>query len=212
MEKEKKNLIQMIKDGGKTTKYLLLGLMSVILIAIACLIIFLPSGKISYSIETSLKEIMENSELSTAEYTYNSITKVKIDESKKEDDENIKYYVSYKGKVKSGFDFNEIKVYEKNKKISIVIPEIKIQSVEVNEDLEYIFTRKKYNTENTYAEAYNVCCNDLENKAKSNKTLRETAVQSAIETVTALTKPFENQLEDGRIIEVKYIDDYAMED
>lgn len=206
------NLFETFKNLGRGAKYFLLALLLVVLISIIIAIVFSGSGKAQFSVETSLKEVLESSELSTAEYTYNSIVSVKDDKKDtKNDEEEIKYYISYKGTVKAGFDFEKIDVVKNDKKIIVIVPEIEIISVDVDTNLEYIFTNKKYDTEKTYAEAYNACCDDLESKAKSNKTLHNTAVESAIEAITALTKPFERQLKKGETIEVVYINQETQE-
>ena len=211
MEKEKQSLLEKLMKSSKLTKGILIGVAVLVVAGIILAIIFSPSGETTFDIETSLKEVLESSDLSTAEYTYNSIAKVKIDENGDDSEENIKYHISYKGTVKSGFDFSKLDSIKEDNKITIVIPEIEIQSVEIETEMDYIFTNKKYDTENTYAEAYTICSDDLELKAKNNKTLRNTAVESAIETITALTKPFESQFEDGMVIEVVYVDDINKE-
>lgn len=211
MEREKKNSTDIFKKCSKKTKIILIALASIFLVAIIYIIIFSPSGKTSYSVKSSLREVLETSELSTAEYTYNSIAKVKIDAEKPEDEDNIKYLVAYKGTVKSGVDFKKIDIVEKENSVIVVVPKIEILSVSVDTDLDYIFSKKKYDTEKTYAEAYNACCEDLEIKAKNNKTLYNTAIESAVETVTAITKPFKQKLDGDTTIQVVYIDNYDSE-
>lgn len=205
---EKKSLI---KNFGKNKMTALFAGIAFLIAVIVFIVIFAPAGKTTFSVKTSLKEVLESSELSTSEYTYNSIVKVPIDSSKPTEENNIKYQVAYKGTVKSGFDFKGIDIVEKEDSVIVIIPKIEIQSVNVNTDLEYIFTKEKYDTENTYAEAYNACCKDLEEKAKTNKTLFDTAIDSAVETVTAITKPFEKQLEEGKTFQIVYVDNYNQE-
>lgn len=209
MKKEKKNFIEIFKNLSRKIKLAILLSLSCLIVAILCIVIFAPSGHTSVSVKTSLKEFLSASEMFTAEYTYNSIVKVPIDTKKPLDDDNIKYYVSYKGTVNSGFDFDDIQVIDQNGNITVIIPKIEIMLVNVNTDLEYIFTKQKYDTEHTYAEALNAAKTDLENKAKANDTLFRTAKQSAIDTITALTKPFEKALEEGAKITITYIDDYT---
>ena len=208
---ENKTIFTFFKNCSKKVKISLMAVVALLLVGIICIIIFAPSGKTNISIETSLKEVFETSKLSTAEYTYNSIVAVPIDSSKPAEEENLKCQVAYKGTVKSGFDFKQINIVEKENALYVIVPKISIQSVDVKTDLEYIFIKKKYDTENTYAELLNICRDDLEYKAKNNKTFYETAVDSAVETVTAITKPFEKQLEDGMTIQVVYIDNYEKE-
>jgi len=206
----KNNAIDLFRKFGQK-KFLLIVVAILLLVVIGCIIILAPSGNTTYAVKTSLKEVFESSELSTSEYTYNSIAKVAIDDSKPAEEDNIKYQVAYKGTVKSGFDFKDIDVFEKENSIFIIIPKIEIKSVEVDTDLEYIFIKQKYDTEHTYVEAYNACCNDLEIKAKKNKSLDSVAIESAIETITAITKPFEKQLKKGKSIQIKYIEEYSSE-
>ena len=208
---EKKSLTEVFKNFSKNTKIALWAGIGLLVAVIVCVAIFAPSGETTFSVKTSLKEVLESSELSTSEYTYNSIVKVPIDSSKPTEENNVKYQIAYKGTVKSGFDFKKIDIVEKEDSVIVIIPKITIQSVNVNTDLEYIFTKEKYDTEKTYAEAYNACCKDLEEKAKANKTLFSTAVDSAIETVTVITKPFEKQLEEGKTFQIVYIDNYTQE-
>ena len=211
MEKENKNLLEVLKKSSKQTKIILLVAASLLLATIICIIIFLPSGKTTYSVNTSLKVFIESSELSTSEYTYNSIAKVKIDPKKSADEDNVKYQIAYKGTVKSGFNFEKIEILEESNSIIVIIPKIEIQSIAIDANLEYIFVKEKYDTETTYAEAYNVCYEDLESKAKNNETLYNTAIESAIETLTAITKPFEQQLDGEKTIKVVYTDNYYLE-
>ena len=204
MEKERKSLF-------KSGKHILFAGGAIILVAIICGIIFAPSGEVEYDVKTTLKECLESSDLNTAEYTYNSIAKVKKDATKKDSEDNVKYYVLYEGKVKSGFNINDIDIRETDNGVTLIIPQIVINSVEVDTDLEQIFTKKKYDTEKTYAEAYAACCEDLESKAKANLTLYRTAVESAKETLTAFVKPFEKQLGENKKIEVEYINESVLE-
>lgn len=190
-------LFERLKLLNRTGRYIILGAVAVILIVVILLVVFSGSGKVTVNVETSLKEIIEISELKTAEYTYNSIAEVK-------DGDTTKYYVSYKGTVSAGVDFEAIKVDRKGSIICITIPAIEILSVNVNTDMEYIFIKDKYDTENTYSEAYNVCCRDLEEKAKTNSTLIKTAEESVVDTIKALTKPFERQLGEGEVFDIVF--------
>ena len=195
----------------KTKLILSLVASAVVLITVTCIVIFAPSGKTSFSIETSLKEVFDISEFSTVEYTYNSIAKIKIDPKGSDDEKNIKFYVSYKGVVKAGFDFKDIKIEETETKTYIIIPEIELQCADPS-GFDFIFTKEKYNNEETtMKEALKGCKEDLVNKAKNNKSLKALAVESAIETVTALTKPFEKHLEEGKSFEIVYVDNYKPE-
>ena len=189
---EGKNLLESIKNMGKSTRYLIIAGVATLLIAILVFALFSPSGDTTFSAETSLKEVLEISDLSTAEYTYNSIVEVKNDK------DDTKYHVAYKGTVKVGINFENIQFDETEENITIIIPSVEIQDVSVNTDFDYIFTKDKYNNETIYAEAYNKCIEDLTKKAKNNETLLSTARDSAKDTVEALLRPFKSQLTDGQ--------------
>ena len=150
--------------------------------------------------ESTLKEMFEISEFSTIEYPYESIISVSNDKDK------TMYHVAYKGTVKLGFDFNEIRVEEipEEKKICVYIPEIIINSTNVDESsLDYIFEKEKYDTETTFQEAYRACCTDLEKKVAVNGKIKEMAKENAIDTISALIKPMEKDLPEGYEVEYK---------
>lgn len=156
-------------------------------------------GTVTTQSEVSLKDIFEIGEVSSVEYTYNSIVSISTKKVKK-------YHVAYKGTVKAGFNFDDIKTKDdkKNKKIVIEIPEIKINDVYVDdESLDFIFVKEKYNTETIYQEAYSKCVEDLKKKAKSNKKMLEMARENGIETIRALIMPLEEQLPEGYTVEYK---------
>ena len=198
---EKQKLLETFKNMGKTTKYIIIAGLVVFLIAILALVVFSPKGGTTFSAESSLKEVLEIADFSTAEYTYNSIKEVKNDKNE------TKYHVAYKGTVKVGVNFEKIQIVETKDTITIIIPGVEIQDVSIDTNLDYIFTKDKYNTETIYAEAYNKCVEDLNEKAKTNQALLSTARESAADTIKALLRPFESQLADGQKFEVVFADE-----
>ena len=186
-----------IKNLSKMSKCLILGAIVAALIAVVLLVVFSGSGDVTISVETSLKEMITSSQLRTAEYTYNTIAEVK-------EDDKTKYYVSYKGRVVAGFDFENIEIVRDGNVIRVVVPEVEILEVEVDPEMDYIFVKKKYDTEKTYVEASAACKQDLREKAETNETLLKTARESAIDTLTALMKPFEKQLAEGESFEIVF--------
>ena len=68
-----------------------------------------------------------------------------------------------------------------------------------------------HDTENTFAEAKEACHKDLKEKANVNQTLLDTAIESAVDTVTALTKPFERYLGEEKTFEIVYAGNYVTE-
>lgn len=185
---------------------------AVVVLLVILLAIFSPKGGTAYNVKTSLSEIVQTADMFTAEYTYNSVVGVKIDPNADNTENNIKYYVSYKGSVKSGFDFKKIEVRENGDNIIIHLPEVTIREINVDRDLEFIFTKNKYDTEETWMEAYEACETDLKQKSLENVTLRETAINNAKETLKALLKPIEKQLKDGETMEIVYLNENEQEE
>ena len=166
----------------------------VIALAIILSVVFKKEKEVTTIAEASLKEVIETSKLSTVEFIYNSTTTVKTDKGKP------KYHIAYEGTVKAGFDFNKIKLEkdEKNKKIVVIIPEIKINAVNINDkSFDFIFMKDKYDTENTFQEAYKACYKDLENKAQSNENIKKMAYDNAVDTMSAILMPLEEKIPAG---------------
>ncbi len=174
---------------GQKTKIIILGVIAAaIIIAVLLIVVFSPQGETKYDAAVSLREVIEVSDLSTAVYTYNSITEVR-------NEKETKYYVSYEGKVRAGFDISEIDIVQDGQHITIIVPPLTIHSVELDENsMDYIFLKKKYNTETTFAEAVNACKADLQAKAEKNNTFIATAKDGAKEIISALTKPFLSEI------------------
>lgn len=159
-------------------------------------------GKVTTISESSLKEILEISQMSTAEYTYNSIVK------KFTEDNELAYSVCYNGIIKAGVDFSEIKldIDNESRTINVTVPDAKITSVTVEAGrLEYIFADDKYNTETVSSEAYALAVNDLEQKASESQKILNPAKENAISTVKALLNPWSKEIdgENGYEINVK---------
>lgn len=159
-------------------------------------------GKVTTISESSLKEILEISQMSTAEYTYNSIVQ------KFTEDNELAYSVCYNGIIKAGVDFSEIKldIDNESRTINVTVPDAKITSVTVEAGrLEYIFADDKYNTETVSSEAYALAVNDLEQKASESQKILIPAKENAISTVKALLNPWSKEIdgENGYEINVK---------
>ena len=178
----------------------------IVCVCVICAILILPKiinpngGKVIPITKSSLEKVIKINDMSTLDYTYNSITDVK-DENGKE-----KYHVAYEGKVTAGIDIKKINISvdEQNKKILIVIPEAKIQSVDVNMGtMEFIFEKVKYETETVSQEAYKASLDDLEKKANSEKDLLSMAKENAVDAITALITPWVEQIDEQYTVEIK---------
>lgn len=156
--------------------------------------------KVTTISETSLQDIIEISELSTVDYTYNAIAKA-VDE-----DEEVKYYVAYEGIVTAGINFEkiDIEVDEENKRITFIVPDVEVQDIEVNMGtMEYIFEDDDYETETVSQEAYKISLADLENRVKEENMLFDLAKENAIESVKALFTPWIEQIDETYIVQVR---------
>ena len=143
---------------------------------------------------SSLKKIVNVSDLSTFESVYNGIAKVKNSKSKK-----IDYYVSYEAKVKAGIDFSEVKIDVNNEKkvITVTLPNVKIEDPEVDiKSLDYMFINEDANTNFVSAQAYKECKKDAEKESLSASSILELAEQNAKNVIEALIKPFADQLDE----------------
>lgn len=200
MQNKKKLLMQ--------NKKMIFGIISIlIIIALVIGLIMVFGGKskkeseVSVITKSSLEEIIEIDDLSTVDYTYNAVAK-----ATKSDKKTVKYYVAYEGKVTAGIDFEKIKIDldEKNKKITVTVPEVTIQSTSVTwGTLEYIFEKEKYETETISQEAYKICLSDLNAKIKKDNILFETAKENAVEAVKGLIEPWVKQIDKQYVVEVK---------
>lgn len=203
-EKIEKDLEKKPDKGKKTLLFLKIIRLVVILAIILTILFFLnklnifnfQDGQIkSLESESRFQEMVQIGDLSTIEYTYNSISTC-IDQ----ETENAKYYVSYKGKIKAGIDFTKIKidVDDNQKLVKVLTPTAEIQDVSVEmENLDFIFIKSKYETENVTEEAYKICIADLNEKAALDKDILEIAEENAYSALKALIGP---------IIEMEYPD------
>lgn len=185
-----KNAISFIRESRK-----LISVILVVIVLVTIIGLLIPNErKITTEVESSLKEVVEVSKLSTIEYIYNSTATAYDDKGK------AKYYVAYDGTVCAGFDLNEIKceMDEENKKVVIIIPEITINSVAIDDkSFDFIFLKDKYDEETTLQKAYNLSYEDLEKKAHTNKSVIKMAYESAVDGMKAITMPLESKLPEG---------------
>ena len=65
--------------------------------------------------------------------------------------------------------------------------------------MKFLFLKNKYDTEKTFAEAYNFCEIDLRAKTENNSSIKSIAKNNAIQTIQALFKPWEEKLKNYKI-------------
>lgn len=158
-----------------------------IIIIIATIIIPIIANKSnSAKIVTSsqLEKAVNISDLSTAEFVYNGIAeKYKDDNPEKE-----KYNIKYDASVKVGINMNDIdfNIDNSNKTITPILPEIKINSISVDESsLSYI----PKNPDMELNEILDCCQIDAQNEASNTDELYDTAKENLQTVVEALLKP-----------------------
>lgn len=189
---EKNNKSFHFKDLLKLIKYALI--LAALIIVIFIIRYQISNGnqkKEQTTIETSakLEKILQISELSTYQVTFNGVTDVK------DDTDTLLYHVSYNAKVGIGLNMEEIRVTidegsDENKKIIVTLPEIKITEANVDPgSLDYIFVEQSANTENVSMTALPACKADAEAECRSNDVILELARENAVNTVKALTEP-----------------------
>ena len=153
-----------------------------------------PERKISTITASTLREVLDISDLSTVEFRYGSVVQALDNKN------NVKYYVSYLGTVRIGVDFQEIakslKVDTTEKTITLTIPQPRIFSTNVNVDtLDYIFIREKYNKTGITGEALKLCRQDLIGEVKKNQQIHDIAVENAKNAIEQLLAPWLTQPE-----------------
>ena len=150
---------------------------------------------------STLEKILEISELSTLSNTYNAVVKVTDDNTGE-----TKYYIAYEGTVKVGIDFKEISIDVNNeeKTITLTLPDAKVLDSSVNMGtLDYIFIDKKAETEKVSVEAYKKAKDDLKTRAGAEESLLEMAKENAYDAVTALVRPWIEQIDSEYAVTIK---------
>lgn len=161
-----------------------------------------PDKKATITTISTLEKIINISELSTFQAIYNGIAKVMNDSKPNE----IDYYVSYKAKVNAGFDFDKVKIdlNEKLKKITLIIPEIKITGVTVDStSLECMFVNDKANKSGVMEYALKACDRDVTEESENESAIFELAEENAKNVMKALINPYIEQLYSEYELEIK---------
>lgn len=141
---------------------------------------------------STLQEIVNVSELSTYTAVYNGIATVN-DENKPD---SVKYYVSYEARVYAGIDFGalDIETDEEEKTIRIILPEVKISSVDVDiASMDFLFYDDKANQSTVTQEAYNACELDAWQESEKQEAICDLAKDNACNVLKALITPLVEQ-------------------
>lgn len=142
--------------------------------------------KVEEKIITSatLKDAIDISELSSAQFTDNGIAKIYKNEKKKK----VECYVKYNAQVKAGIDMKDIdfEIDEEAKTIKPILPEIKISSNPVDEKtLSFIPSDTKVELDVVLKS----CKEDAEREAMESSGLIETAENNLKSIIEGLLRP-----------------------
>ena len=185
--------MQEVKEKIRTPrKIAILCVLALAVIVAACVFLYFTQRSKQQTVYTAsyLKSIILKSDLSTRSAVYNGIAEVHNPESP----DKIDYYVSYKANVKTGINFEKLKVEVEDtdvvKTVYITLPPVYITGVEVDAgSLDYIFVNKKANSPDTLQTAYAACEADVKAEVAEDAQLLELAQTNAEEVVRALTEP-----------------------
>lgn len=136
-----------------------------------------------YISTSQLKKAVAIEGLSSAEFVYNGIA-----EKQKTDSDEIEYRVSYDATVKAGISMSDVNfdVDDKDKVITITLPEIVPSSVSVSMDgLDYIPENPKVEIK----EILELCETDVKKEAEQSVTFYSTAKDNLKSAIEALTMP-----------------------
>lgn len=147
--------------------------------------IFFENKEISISSKSSIEKILEVEELSSLEYSYNSVADVYKDKDKK----IIDYYIYYEGSVSLGIDMSKIKVEERDNKIILTLPEVEVQEVAVDTNsFDYIYKNGK-KSEGTTADSLKICTEDLKNEVEKDNKLSGISKDNVKSIIKGLIEP-----------------------
>lgn len=137
-----------------------------------------------------LEKILQISELSTYQVTFNGVADIHSD------DGSLLYHTAYQAKVSIGLDMEKIQVSvtepeAPEQKITVTLPEIEIADVNVDPgSLDYIFEDSSADTDTVSITALPACKADAEAECRSDEAIFELARENAVRTVEALMQPF----------------------
>ena len=155
---------------------------AVIVVVIAVFIFIAPSVK--KSIITTSREVVSISELSTGEFCYNGVVSIPEEDNPEKTD----YSVKYDSTVKAGIDAKDIdfKIDRKNKSVTPIIPEIKINDVIINDGS---ISTIPENATAKLKDTLSYCKEDALKEANQNEKLIETTKLNLQDSITALLTP-----------------------
>ena len=205
------NLVIIKEKKSSLIKIIAVVILAALLIVLTVNVVKCSNGKKNNEVKVTtvsdLRKIINVKELSTFSAVCNAVVRRK----NAENPDSVDYYVSYNSKVKLGINMDGIDVTivdsadgSSSSKIVIIIPEAEILELSVDmKSLDYIFEDKSFNKQSISGEAYKLCEDDVRKRVEENGKIKESAEENAVNTITALVKPFLEQLDRKYDLEVK---------
>lgn len=157
---------------------------AVCILGIVAIINVRNSDKGKYITTSQLEKAVDIDELSTAEFVYNGVA----EKYKDDDPEEVECRISYNATVKVGINMEDIdyKIDNKNKSVTPILPEIKVNIAALDESsISYIPKNPKMEVDEVIA----LCKEDAINEANKSDQLHDVAEENMKTTIEALIKP-----------------------
>lgn len=174
------------KDMAKQPFKLVLSI-GAIMIILACLFRFGPfsrGGTEKISTSSTLTEVIDIAELSTAEFTYRGIAEVYTNENK----DKIKCRICYNAVVKTSIDMNTVKfeVDADKKTVTASLPDINVKAIIVDEQSMAVLPS---DTKINIDEMLKCSLEDAENEARESEELMATSRENLKSSIEGLLFP-----------------------
>lgn len=161
--------------------------------------------KTTYLSKASIEKMIDIEEVHAATRPFRStVTRCELIEDRHGREKKIeKYSVLYSGSVNMGFNSKiDVSVDNKQKKVKIVLPEVEVLDKSVEFDsIDYIFNKKRYETETIAADTYRLCMEDMERRVSQNDSLKKEAKANFASELEKLMKPMSDKT--GYMVEIK---------
>lgn len=133
---------------------------------------------------STLTDVIDIAELSTAQFTYNGVVELKH----KEEDKKAYGFIKYNTVLKAGIDMHDVKfdIDHEKKTVGVMLPEIIINANLVDtESISFI----PENTKIALSDAITKCEEDAQAEAEETTALKDIAKENLKSTIEALTAP-----------------------
>lgn len=189
-----KKIKKTVSDTAKKKVRLPIGVIFILIVLVIIVTLFISKRhswvkpqKVTISVESRLQKVVTTSDLYTGKFIYNGVVPVNDQNGK------LKYYVKYEGTAKAGLDVNDIKlsVDEKNKKITVQLPRVRMKDFDVaaGDKLGFLYMDGNNNKEGNIKEALQKANQDLVSKAQDNDSFISSATENAKHAEEALVAP-----------------------